>query len=147
VWRRALWRRAYRGREDDPIWVRPALVGLLVATGVLYLWGLARTWAVGGENAAGYQLAASEPVMAIGGFNGTDPAPSLARFEQLVSQGRIHYFIGSGGGRFGGFVGGFVGGRSRSGRGSDASQIERCVESHFRATTIGGATMYDLAAG
>jgi hypothetical protein len=121
----------------------PAVAAALRADASSYTWVAA---AVGGENAAGYQLAASEPVMAIGGFNGTDPAPSLAGFEQLVSQRRIHYFIGSGRGLFGGFVGGFVGGRSRSGRGSDASQIEQWVESHFRATTIGGATMYDLAA-
>jgi 4-amino-4-deoxy-L-arabinose transferase-like glycosyltransferase len=117
----------------------PAVAAALRANASSYTWVAA---AVGGENAAGYQLVASEPVMAIGGFNGTDPAPSLARFEQLVSQGRIHYFIGSGRGLFGGFVGG----RSRSGPSTDASQIEQWVESHFRATTIGGATMYDLSA-
>jgi 4-amino-4-deoxy-L-arabinose transferase-like glycosyltransferase len=117
----------------------PAISAALRADAAAYSWVAA---AVGGENAAGYQLAASEPVMAIGGFNGTDPAPSLARFEQLVSQGRIHYFIGGDSGLFGGFVGG----RSRSGPSSDASRIEQWVESHFRATTIGGATMYDVSA-
>ena len=45
------------------------------------------------NNAAGYQLASGEPVMAIGGFNGTDPAPTLAQFEQYVAAGKIHYFI------------------------------------------------------
>src|SRR3954452_1889029 len=35
-----------RGRDDDPRWVRPALLGLLGATGVLYLWDLAASgWA------------------------------------------------------------------------------------------------------
>jgi 4-amino-4-deoxy-L-arabinose transferase-like glycosyltransferase len=115
----------------------PALAAALRTNASSYRWVAA---AVGGENAAGYQLAASEPVMAIGGFNGTDPAPSLSRFEQLVAQGRIHYFIGSGRGLFGGFIGG----RSRSGPSTDASQIEQWVSAHFRATTIGGATMYDL---
>ena len=33
-------RRFVRGRDDDPTWVRPALLVLLVATGVLYIWGL-----------------------------------------------------------------------------------------------------------
>ncbi len=33
-------RRLVRGRPEDPAWVRPALVTLLVGTGVLYLWGL-----------------------------------------------------------------------------------------------------------
>ncbi|MCZ9338136.1 glycosyl transferase, partial [Streptomyces sp. TRM76130] len=35
------------------------------------------TWvaaAVGAQNAASYQLATGSPVMAIGGFNGTDPS-------------------------------------------------------------------------
>src|SRR3954469_25837693 len=35
-----------RGSSDDPAWARPALSVLLVATGVLYLWGLgASGWA------------------------------------------------------------------------------------------------------
>ncbi len=57
------------------------------------------------NNAAGYQLASGEPVMAIGGFNGTDPAPTLAQFEQYVSEGKIHYFIAGGLGGAGGFGG------------------------------------------
>ena len=39
------------------------------------------TWVaatVGSTNAAGYQLATGAPVMAVGGFNGTDPAPEAA---------------------------------------------------------------------
>ena len=61
------------------------------------------TWAaatVSANSAAGYQLASGEPVMAIGGFNGTDPAPTLAQFEKYVAEGKIHYFIA--GGRGGG---------------------------------------------
>ena len=35
-----------RGREHDPVWVRPCLLALLVGTAVLYLWGLgASGWA------------------------------------------------------------------------------------------------------
>src|SRR4051812_8230620 len=35
-----------RGRTTDPAWVRPSVAGLLVATAVLYLWGLgASGWA------------------------------------------------------------------------------------------------------
>ncbi len=38
--------RLARGPADDPSWARPALLGLLLATGVLYLWGLgASGWA------------------------------------------------------------------------------------------------------
>ncbi len=79
--------------------------------------------------------------MAIGGFNGTDPAPTLAQFERYVSEGKIHYYIASGGGGFGG---GFGGGAGGSGH---ASQITSWVKSHFTAQTIGGVTVYDLTSG
>ena len=58
----------------------------------------------GANSAAGYQLATGDPVMAIGGFNGTDPAPTLAQFERYVAEGKIHYYIGGGG-----FLGGVPG--------------------------------------
>ena len=87
--------------------------------------------AVGSNSAAGLQLAAGKPVMSIGGFNGTDPAPSLAQFEAYVAAGDIHYFIGGGG--FGG-----------NGGSSDSSDIATWVAAHFTAQTIGGTTVYDL---
>ena len=58
------------------------------------------TWvaaAVGSQNAAGLQLGTQLPVMAIGGFNGSDPSPTLAQFQQDVADGRIHYFLSGGG--------------------------------------------------
>jgi len=81
--------------------------------------------------------------MAIGGFNGTDPAPTLAQFEKYVAEGKIHYFIASGGGGFGrgGFGGGGAGGSD------DASQITTWVEAHFTAETLGGVTVYNLTSG
>ena len=36
--------------------------------------------------------------MPIGGFNGSDPSPTLAQFQQYVADGRIHWFIGGGAG-------------------------------------------------
>src|SRR4051812_29178196 len=68
---------------------------LLAADGEDYTWVAA---AIGSNNASGYQLATGEPVMAIGGFNGSDPSPTLADFQQAVAAGKIHYFIGSGSG-------------------------------------------------
>src|SRR4051794_3939280 len=39
-------RRLLRGRDGDPGWVRPSLIGLLAATGLLYVWDLgASGWA------------------------------------------------------------------------------------------------------
>lgn len=94
-----------------------------------YTWAAA---AVGAQNAASYQLSTGEPVMAIGGFNGTDPAPTLARFKEYVADGRIHYFIGGG-------TGGGMGGDSGT-----ASRISSWVEANFEKVTVGSATFYDL---
>ncbi|HYQ31928.1 MAG TPA: glycosyl transferase, partial [Lapillicoccus sp.] len=100
------------------------------------------TWvaaAVGSNSAAGYQLATQQPVMAIGGFNGSDPSPTLAQFQQWVAEGRIHYFISQGSGGFGG------GGLSAGG--STSSQITTWVEDTFTARTVDGVTVYDLTTG
>ena len=71
-----------------------ALTQKLQAGASHYTWVAAT---VDSENASGYQLASGDPVMAIGGFNGTDPAPTLAQFERYVAEGKIHYFIAGGG--------------------------------------------------
>jgi 4-amino-4-deoxy-L-arabinose transferase-like glycosyltransferase len=92
--------------------------------------------AIGANNAAGYQLASGRALMAIGGFNGTDPAPTLAQFQAYARAGDIHYFIASGG--FGG--GGFGGAGGTGG----SSAITQWVEQHFTAKTVGGTTLYDL---
>ncbi len=110
------------------------LVALLASGASHYTWVAAT---VGSNEAAGYQLATGDAVMAIGGFNGTDPYPSLGYFEKLVQQGRIHYFVTSGGGGFAG-PGGGVGSSSAS------SSIVSWVESHFSSRSVGGVTLYDL---
>src|SRR5205085_5883055 len=78
-----------------------ALAAALQSSANRYTWVAAT---VRSNQASGYQLATGKPVMAIGGFNGTDPAPTLAAFQKLVAEGRIHYFIEGGG--FGGGGGG-----------------------------------------
>ena len=113
------------------------LTALLSAGASKYAWVAATT---GSNSASGYQLATGDPVMAIGGFNGTDPAPTLAQFEKYVAEGRIHYYIAGGGG----FGGGGGGGFGSSGTSDDASQISSWVESHYTAKTVGGVTLYDL---
>ena len=70
--------------------------------------------------------------MSIGGFNGTDPAPTLAQFERYVADHEIHYFVGANSDSFGGGSG-------------DAAQITAWVEAHFRAETVGGETVYTLS--
>jgi 4-amino-4-deoxy-L-arabinose transferase-like glycosyltransferase len=107
-----------------------ALTSLLQANANQYTWAAATDRA---NSAAGYELATGDPVMAIGGFNGTDPAPTLAQFQQDVAQGKIHYYIGGGGGP------------GSAGTSSTASQISAWVAQHFTATTVGGVTVYDLS--
>jgi len=111
----------------------PAVTKALSADASSYSWVAA---AVGSNNASGYQLATQLPVMAIGGFNGSDPSPTLARFQQYVAAGRIHWFIGGGQGA----------GRGGPG-GSTSTSITRWVEAHYTATTIDGVTLYDLSGG
>lgn len=96
------------------------------------------TWvaaAVGSNSASGYQLATEKPVMAIGGFNGSDPSPTLAEFQQLVADGDVHWFIGGGMG---------LGGGNQSGGSNASSEIASWVSSTFTATTVDGVTLYDL---
>jgi hypothetical protein len=103
-------------------------VATLLADADRYTWVAAT---VGANNAAGYQLATGAPVLALGGFNGSDPFPTLARFQELVAAGRIHYFLDSY--------------RFRSVGGSrDAHEIAEWVTGSYRRTTIGGVGFYDL---
>jgi hypothetical protein len=104
------------------------LVTLLEKDAGSYRWAAA---AVGANSAAGVQIASGKPILAIGGFNGSDPTPTLAQFKKLVAEGRIHYFLGSGGG------GGGFGRRSGSG-------IQSWVAANFTSRTVGGVTVYDL---
>ncbi|TYR36788.1 mannosyltransferase YkcB-related protein, partial [Streptomyces parvus] len=97
------------------------------------------TWvaaAVGAQNAASYQLATGDPVMAIGGFNGSDPSPTLAQFKKYVAEGKIHYFVS-------GSMGGGMGGGGMGGSGT-SSQISSWVTENFTEVTVGSATFYDL---
>jgi 4-amino-4-deoxy-L-arabinose transferase-like glycosyltransferase len=112
-----------------------ALVKALESDAKAYRWVAATE---GSMTAASYELASGgEPVMAIGGFNGNGGDLSLAQFIRYVRAGGIHYFIASAGG----------GGGGPGGLGaSTSSSIESWVASHYRSTTIGGVTVYDLSA-
>jgi 4-amino-4-deoxy-L-arabinose transferase-like glycosyltransferase len=103
------------------------------------------TWAaaaVGSQSAGTLQLSSGRAVISIGGFNGGDPAPTLAQFQQYVAAGQISYLVAGGGGGFGGGGGG--GGGGFGGGGSAASQILAWVQANYTATTVGGSTVYKL---
>ncbi|MFD7534292.1 ArnT family glycosyltransferase [Streptomyces sp. NPDC059819] len=108
--------------------VSAAAQALLKNNADRYTWAAA---AIGSQNAASYQLATQKPVMAIGGFNGSDPSPTLDQFKKYVAEGKIHYFVSGGGGMMGG---------GKSG----GSAISSWVEASFEKVTVGAATFYDL---
>jgi 4-amino-4-deoxy-L-arabinose transferase-like glycosyltransferase len=94
-------------------------------------WAAATT---GSQGAASMELASGASVMAMGGFVGSDPYPTLEQFQQYVADGEIRYLV----------TGGMGGGPG--GRGGSTSEITTWVGQHYTATTVGGRTVYDLAA-
>ncbi|HEY2665472.1 MAG TPA: glycosyltransferase family 39 protein [Actinomycetota bacterium] len=151
------------GGRDGPQTVSSAVVSRLEAGASQYRWVAATTSA---PQAAPFELATGKPVMAIGGFMGTDNAITLQAFQQLVREGKVHYFIGGGfgpgagaggvpgaapgaepAGTRGGAPAGFGGfGGFRGGTSSDAGQIATWVTQHYQPQTVGGTTLYDLTA-
>jgi len=102
-----------------------ALVSMLKAGAGSYRWVAATQ---SSNSAAPIELATGDPIMAMGGFSGSDPALTLAQFQAYVAAKKIHYYIGGGMG----------------GPGGGSSGIESWVSAHFTATTVGGQTVYDL---
>ena len=105
-----------------------ALTRLISRDASSYAWAAAT---VGSESAAPLQLATGLPIMSIGGFDGTDPTPTLAAFERLAALHKVHYFVGANGDSFGGGTG-------------DARAISNWVAAHFRSQTAGGTRVYNL---
>ncbi|ASN50986.1 glycosyltransferase family 39 protein [Sinomonas sp. R1AF57] len=89
----------------------------------------------GSNSAAALELASNTNVIAMGGFTGSDPYPSLDEFKALVADGEVTYYIAGGG------MGGGFGGR---GGGTDTSAIAQWVEANFQAQTVGSTTVYRL---
>ena len=108
----------------------PAMTDLLATDANRYRWTAA---VIGSNNAAGYQLASGAPVLAVGGFNGTDPAPTVAAFRQLVADRQIHYFIQTA----------MWPGRKNTGS-HEAQDIAAWVRAHFPSMTVENVVVYDL---
>ncbi|MET8543233.1 glycosyltransferase family 39 protein [Kitasatospora sp. NPDC004799] len=129
------------GLLDGPK-VTAEVAALLEEDADRYTWAAA---AIGSQTAAGYQLATGEPVMALGGFNGTDPSLTVEGFQRYVQEGKVHWFIGGGPNRS--FGPGRNGeGSGEGGRESQSARIESWVAAHFTARTIGSVSFYDLTA-
>ena len=88
----------------------------------------------GATQAASLELATGTSVIALGGWNGGDPYPTLAQFQAMVDRGEIGYFISGGG------MGGMGGGRGGN------SEVATWVAANYQAQTVGNATVYKLGA-
>jgi hypothetical protein len=89
----------------------------------------------GATSAASLELASGTSVIALGGWNGSDPSPTLAEFQAYVAAGQIHYYISGGG---------MGGGGGQSGGSTESSLIATWVAAHYTAKTVGSSTVYDL---
>ena len=110
--------------------VNDALIDYLVANQGNAAWLVAADSA---NQAAAIQLASGKPVMAMGGFSGSDPAPTLEQLQGYVRSGQLRFVIGGGGPGGGGRVG------------SEASQRAAWLAQACSAINVGGTTLYDCA--
>jgi 4-amino-4-deoxy-L-arabinose transferase-like glycosyltransferase len=91
--------------------------------------------ASGSQTTAPIIIATGKAVVTIGGFNGSDPAPTVSQLAHLVATGQLRYVLlsSSGGGGPGG--------------GSNASAIASWVKAHgtaVTAVTVSGGTLYKV---
>jgi signal recognition particle GTPase len=91
--------------------------------------------AVGSQSTAPIILATGKAVVTIGGFNGSDPAPTVAQLAAMVERGELRYVLIGGGGGFG--------------RGGGSSSLETWVKAHGTAVSgvsSTGGTLYEVSA-
>jgi 4-amino-4-deoxy-L-arabinose transferase-like glycosyltransferase len=86
------------------------------------------------SSAAGLELSTDTAVMAVGGFSGSDPAPTLSQFQDDVAQHKVAYYI---------VVNNRGHGPGWGNRGHD--DLVKWVAATFPSKTIGDATVYDLS--
>ena len=96
------------------------------------------TWLVAVASAnesAAIQLTSGQPVMAVGGFNGSDTPLTLEQFKQLVKDGKVRYYAISSRGRGGG------------GPGGSNNEIAAWVKQTGTVVNYGGSdvTLYELS--
>jgi 4-amino-4-deoxy-L-arabinose transferase-like glycosyltransferase len=109
-----------------------ALLDYLVANRGTATWIVAANSA---QEAGSIEIATGLPVMAMGGFTGSDPAPTLDQLKSYIASGKLRFVLASGGGLGGGGFGG-----------SDSSDRTTWVTSNCKAVTYGGsAGLYDCA--
>ena len=100
------------------------------------------TWIVatsGSQEAGSIEIATGLPVMAMGGFTGSDPTPTLEELKGYIASGQLRFILMNAGGGFGG--GGFGGMDDRS-----PWITASCTTVDYgRGYAGGGGTLYDCA--
>jgi 4-amino-4-deoxy-L-arabinose transferase-like glycosyltransferase len=89
------------------------------------------------SSAAGLELSTNTAVIAIGGFSGNDPVPTLSQFQDYVANHQVTYYIAPNTGNDHGPGGGF-------GRGH--TDIANWVQANFTPQKVGSDTVYNLTA-
>lgn len=128
--------------EAGPTYSRPS-AGLLAGPKVeprlaryLRAGGASNTWAaavVGSEYAAAFQLAIDRAVMPLGGFNGSDPSPTLTQFKFDVAHGAVRFYIA-------------VPAAVANGGSDSARSIDAWVKrQNYPSERFGDVTVYDLS--
>ena len=74
-----------------------------------------------------YIIATGKPVMALGGFTGSDPILTTAQLATLAKEGKVKYFLLSGGGR----------------GGNNSSSLTTWIQQHSKLVTVSGAQLYE----
>lgn len=85
-----------------------------------------------GQTAAKYQLAVGKPIMALSGFMGADPSPTLEQFQKEAGNGQICYLIWQ---------------QSHldvPGRSAALMQISEWVKDNFASEVVDGSLVFDL---
>lgn len=110
-------------RPDRPNKTVPSEVVALVGHDASqYRWAAAIPKAQG---AAAYELQSGVPVLAMGGYRGSDPFPTIAELASLVAHHQIHYVLDV----------------HHSGHTKD---VMTWVRHHFVSTTLSGVAVYDM---
>lgn len=125
-------------RGGKPAWALQIAYGSMPAAAVVDLLRQTRgdqVWAAAtysAQNAALYQLESGMPVIPLGGWLGTDPAPTPAQFKGLVADGRIGYFIWQ------------QDLLDRNELSAETLEISRWVDDNFEEQIIDNVRIYDL---
>ena len=95
----------------------------------------------GTMTAAPYITASGENIVPIGGFDGSDPSPTLAQIKQWIAAGDLRYVMVSGG--MGGFGGGGMNGSGTSVGSSNTTTIQTWVTSNCKLSSYSGGSLYE----